>query len=77
MTLSEINKGARVKIISIPDDEIRAQAIRLGISEGAAAECLFRFERGPVLLNIGGQEIAIGNSLAEKIEVGLSQNKGQ
>lgn len=71
MKLNEINKNERFTIISIPDGEVGAQAIRLGIFKNAKAECILRIENGPVLLNINGQEVAVGNSLADKIEISI------
>ena len=71
MRLSEVKAGRSLRIISIPDDEIRVRAIRLGMFEGADAECIFKINKGPVMLNVGGQEIAVGNPLAEKIIVNL------
>ena len=69
MTLAQIKRGAKVKIENIPNDMIRAQAIRFGISEGAEVECVEKIPSGPVIIRKRFQEIAIGRRLAEKIEV--------
>lgn len=69
MTLAQVKRGTRVKIESIPDEMIRAQAIRFGISEGAEVECVEKIPAGPVIIRKRFQEIAIGRRLAENIKV--------
>ncbi|AZR73527.1 iron transporter [Anoxybacter fermentans] len=69
MTLAQVERGAKVKIKNIPDDFIRAQAIRFGISEGAEVECIEKIPGGPVIVRKRFQEIAIGRRLAENIIV--------
>lgn len=69
MTLNQVKKRDTFRIISIHDNEIRTQAIRLGMSDGTEAKCVYKISGGPILLDIGGQEIAVGSSLAEKIEI--------
>lgn len=69
MTLAQVKRGTKVKIKSIPDEMIRAQAIRFGISEGAEIECVEKIPAGPVIIRKRFQEIAIGRRLAENIEV--------
>jgi len=69
MRLDQINKGQRFLIVSIPDKQISTQAIRLGIYEGAKLACVYKLPAGPVVIQNGMQEIAIGRGLARKIEV--------
>lgn len=69
MTLDQTKRGQRVKVVSIPDEVIRAQAIRFGISIGAEVECEEKLFAGPIVVCRGKQEIAIGRKLAERIEV--------
>ncbi|MFZ5968049.1 MAG: FeoA family protein [Bacillota bacterium] len=69
MTLDLAIKGQRLEIINIPDASIRAQAIRLGIYEGAKLICSEKLPAGPVILQNRMQEIAIGRNLAAKITV--------
>lgn len=69
MTLDQIRKGERVVIRSIPDQLVRAQAIRFGIGEGSEVVCVERLPAGPVILKKGRQEIAIGHGLAGRIVV--------
>lgn len=69
MKLSRVNRGQRVAIVSIPDETVRAQAIRFGIAVGAEVECAEKLPAGPVVVHKGKQEIAIGRKLAESILV--------
>ncbi len=69
MNLAQANQGQRLSIVSIPDEIVRAQAIRFGISVGAEVECATKLPAGPIVVHKGKQEIAIGRKLAESIEV--------
>lgn len=72
MTLAQIKRGSKVTIESIPNEVIRAQAIRFGIAEGAEVECVEKIPAGPVIIRKRFQEIAIGRKLAESIQVYVS-----
>lgn len=69
MKLDKAEKGQMVEIVNIPDASIRAQAIRLGICEGARLICAEKLPAGPIVLQNRMQEVAIGRRLAETIEV--------
>ena len=69
MTLAQAQRGQMIHIVSIHDAEIRAQAIRFGISAGALVQCSEKIPAGPVIISKGKQEIAIGRRLAENILV--------
>lgn len=69
MILSQVKPGDFVYIVSIPDSDIRAQAIRFGIAEGVRVACAEKLPKGPVIISKGRQEIAIGRRLAESIQV--------
>ncbi len=69
MTLDKAKKGIKVKIVGIGSKDIRSQAIRLGIYEGAVFTCSEKLPGGPVIIQSRLQEIAIGKGLAEKIQV--------
>jgi len=69
MTLDMASKGLKIEIVSIPDPLIRAQAIRLGIYEGAKLTCAEKLPKGPVILQNRLQEIAVGRGLAQQIKV--------
>ncbi|MGE4284641.1 MAG: ferrous iron transport protein A [Clostridia bacterium] len=71
MTLDRANRGQKIEIISIPDSNIRAQAIRLGIFEGCRLTCAEKLPAGPIILQNHLQEIAIGRNLAKKISINL------
>lgn len=69
MTLDNVKRGQTVKILSIPNDMVRTQAIRFGIAEGAVITCREIVPAGPVVISMHNQEIAIGRSLAKSITV--------
>lgn len=69
MTLDRISRGQKIEIVSIPDRDIKDQAIRLGIFEGARVTCFEKLPAGPVVILNRKQEIAIGRKLAERIQV--------
>ena len=69
--LSEVKKGQVFKIVDIPDKEIRAQAIRFGITEGETLDCEEIIPAGPVIIKKKEQEIAIGRGLADTILIEL------
>jgi len=69
MTLDQANKGEKFEILSIPDHNISAQAIRLGIYEGAKLTCAYKLPAGPIIIQNGMQEIAIGRRLAKRITI--------
>ncbi|OCL26905.1 iron transporter [Orenia metallireducens] len=69
MTLADVKRGDKFQIDLIPDEMIRAQAMRFGISEGSNVICAEKIPGGPVILKRNLQEIAIGRRLAQKIRV--------
>jgi Fe2+ transport system protein FeoA len=69
MTLDKVNYGETIEIINIEDKNIRAQAIRLGISEGSRLFCSVKLPAGPIILQRNRQEVAIGRSLAKRIKI--------
>lgn len=71
MHLDKVTKGQKVKILLIPDNSVRAQAIRFGISENEVVHISEIIMGGPIVLEKGKQEIAIGRKLAKTIEVEL------
>jgi len=71
MNLAEIKKGQTVKILNIPDEQVRSQAIRLGIGQGSLVTCEEIIPAGPVILKKNRQEIAVGRGLAQQIAVEL------
>ncbi|WP_058486711.1 FeoA family protein [Defluviitalea phaphyphila] len=71
MCLSNARPGQFIEIISIPDPDVKAQAIRFGIYEGAKVKCSEVINSGPVILQNRMQEIAVGHNLAKKIKIKL------
>jgi ferrous iron transport protein A len=69
VTLADVKKGQKFKIDSIVDPNVRAQAIRFGIAEGAEVVCFEKIPLGPVIIGRGLQEVAVGRKLAEKIYI--------
>jgi ferrous iron transport protein A len=69
MTLDKVNSGEKIEIVSIRDATIRAQAIRLGISEGSRLTCAEKLSAGPIILLHKMQEVAIGRRLAQQIGI--------
>lgn len=61
--------GDKLQIISVDDEHAKIQALRFGMSAGANVECVTRIPAGPLVLKSGRQEIAIGRSLAKRIQV--------
>ena len=53
----------------MPEGEIRAQFIRVGIHEGERVQCLERLPGGTVVIGKHRQQIAIGHQLARRIVV--------
>jgi ferrous iron transport protein A len=72
-TLDNAQKGAPVTIVSLPAGDIKAQLIRLGISEGDTVRCIERLPGGTIVLQKNRQEIAVGYELAKKISVIIQQ----
>lgn len=69
MQLDKASRGQVVKITGIPNDRVRLQAIRFGLSEGAVVTCREVVPAGPVVVTRNKQEIAIGRNLARTISV--------
>jgi ferrous iron transport protein A len=69
VTLFDARRGTPVRILSIPDEQSRAQCIRFGIGEGTIVESAERLPLGPVLVRHRHQEICLGRALAARILV--------
>ncbi|MBO8137622.1 MAG: ferrous iron transport protein A [Desulfotomaculum sp.] len=69
MTLDTVKRGQSCRIVSIPDNGVRAQAIRFGISEGEIVVCDEVIPAGPIVLRKRRQQIALGRKLAASIIV--------
>ncbi|WP_206812177.1 ferrous iron transport protein A [Paradesulfitobacterium ferrireducens] len=71
MTLDGVKKGQSFTIAHIPNDHVRAQAIRFGIAEGEWLTCEEVVPAGPVVVRKNRQLIAMGRQLAREIGVRL------
>ncbi|GAW91868.1 FeoA family protein [Calderihabitans maritimus] len=69
MTLDKSRRGQKLRVLSIPDERMRAQAIRFGITEGEIISCREIVPGGPIIVGKNKQEIAIGRGLARQIRV--------
>lgn len=68
-TLAGLRPGARAVIEDIECPRARAQALRLGMGEGATVSCITSIPAGPVVLRSGRQEVAVGRGLARRIRI--------
>jgi Fe2+ transport system protein FeoA len=68
-SLDCVRAGEHIEIISVDDDHARIQALRFGMSAGACVRCVTRIPAGPLVIQSGRQEIAVGRSLAKRIRV--------
>ncbi|MCW2279156.1 FeoA family protein [Heliophilum fasciatum] len=71
-TLDQVKRGQLFRIQQIPDELVRAQAIRLGIAEGSIVTCHEIIPGGPIVIGKNRQEIAIGRRLAREIRIELT-----
>lgn len=70
MALSEILAGTRTKILKIEGGkEVRRKLLGLGIVPGADVEILLRRKSGPMLIAVMGQQICLGQGIAQKVRV--------
>jgi len=58
-----------MRIQSIPQGEVRAQFVRLGVHEGERVRCIERLPGGTIVLGKHRQQLAIGHTLARQISV--------
>lgn len=68
-SLETLRSGQWLRIVSLPTGQLRAQFIRVGITEGERVMCLERLPGGTVVLQKNRQQIAIGHQLASQIVV--------
>lgn len=69
MCLSDLRRGEWARVVGIPDENLRVQLLRFGISDGCRVCCHAKLPFGPVVLRYGGQEIAMGRQVARTIQV--------
>jgi Fe2+ transport system protein FeoA len=69
-----VRAGNSVRIVSVPEGTLRAQFIRLGISEGERVMCLEHLPGGTIVIQKNRQEIALGHRLAKQIVVQIESS---
>ncbi|MDP2183369.1 MAG: ferrous iron transport protein A [Actinomycetota bacterium] len=69
IALDGVRRGDEVEIIEVADDHARLHALRFGVCQGSCVRCVTRIPAGPVVIESGRQEIAIGRGLAKRIRV--------
>jgi ferrous iron transport protein A len=68
-TLDCMRRGEKMEIVSVDSPDARVQALRFGMHEGSSIECVTKIPAGPLVIRSGRQEIAVGRSLAKRINV--------
>lgn len=68
MRLDEVKCGQSVRISAVEDAAVRLKLMRLGIAEGTLAVCAQKVF-GTVIVACGGQQIAVGRSVARRVRV--------
>jgi Fe2+ transport system protein FeoA len=66
-TLADARKGQCLLVTRVDDPHARVTALRFGMAEGARVKCVTRIPAGPIVLQSGRQEIAVGRELAKRI----------
>jgi Fe2+ transport system protein FeoA len=72
MCLSDLRRGQYATVTHIPDDSLRMQLLRFGITAGCKVRCHTKLPFGPVVLKYGGQEIAVGRRVARRVGIASS-----
>lgn len=73
MVLSNARQNEQLRILFISDQDIKAQLIRFGLTEGTLVMCYEVIPAGPIIVKKNHQEIAIGRRIAEGIVVELQR----
>jgi|GEM_PF-1196062 len=71
LNLTEVRSGKKVKVIGLPDGQYSlGRLVNLGIGPGVELEVMTTHPfRGPVVVRLDGNPVAIGHSLAKRITV--------
>jgi Fe2+ transport system protein FeoA len=68
-TMDCMRRGEKMEIVSVDNPDARVQALRFGMHAGTSIECVTKIPAGPLVVRSGRQEIAVGRSLAKRINV--------
>lgn len=55
--------------MDVADDAARVHALRFGMCSGSRVRCVTRIPAGPIVVESGRQEIAVGRRLAHRIKI--------
>lgn len=69
ITLDQVKTGQSIRINKILDSTVRCLSTRFGVGEGQVLKCIHKTNNGPVILQKRFQEIALGQSFTQKIEI--------
>jgi Fe2+ transport system protein FeoA len=69
MTLDQVPRGIRVRIIGIANIERKLEATRLGLGPGAWVLVTRIVPKGPIIVRTEAGQIALGRQLARDITV--------
>ena len=76
MSLTDLRRGQWAAVDQIADDGLRLQLLRFGIIPGCRVRCHTRIPLGPVVVQFGGQEIAVGRRAARSVRVSAAEGAG-
>ncbi|MEF8780978.1 MAG: ferrous iron transport protein A [Haloferacaceae archaeon] len=68
--MSGVERGQLVQIRDVPDEDVRAHLLRIGMLDGPV-RCRTRIAKGPVVVERNGTTMALGASVADEITVTL------
>lgn len=69
MTLADAKAGEHIRVDSIGQSSQTSDIIRLGITVGSELTVAHKVRRGPIVVDTGVSEIAMGYALARRIVV--------
>lgn len=70
--LSGVTGGEHVRIRDVPDEDVRAHLLRIGLLDGPV-RCRTKISKGPVIVERNGTTMALGASVAEEITVTVEE----
>ncbi len=74
MYLNNIQIGQKVKVINVEGTGTAKKLYEFGILNGSSLQLMAKHPlRGPLVVKVGGAEVAVGRRMAGKIEVELDQ----
>ncbi|MEQ8201021.1 MAG: FeoA family protein [Syntrophomonadaceae bacterium] len=74
MYLSNVEVGQKARVVNIEGKEAAKRLFGYGILSGTSLELKARHPlRGPLVVSVGGTQVAVGRRMAEKIEVELDE----